>query len=51
VVFPARLGAGLFYAVKPVRVRPALRRPVMMSEHFTWILVPVTAAIVLTPPH
>ena len=24
---------------------------VMMSEHFAWILVPVTAAIVLTRPH
>ena len=87
-VLPARLGAGLFYAVNPfvfdrfyagqlgvllgyallpfavTALLDAAREPhrvaraacwagatVMMSEHFAWILVPVTAAIVLTRPH
>jgi hypothetical protein len=87
-VFPARLGAGLFYAVNPfvfdrlyagqlgvllgyallpfavAALLDAAQEPhrvgraacwagatVMMSEHFAWILVPVTAAIVLTRPH
>jgi hypothetical protein len=87
-VFPARLGAGLFYAVNPfvfdrlyagqlgvllgyallpfavAAFLDAAQEPhrvgraacwagaaVMMSEHFAWILVPVTAAIVLTRPH
>ena len=84
-VLPARLGAGLFYAVNPfvfdrlyagqlgvllgyallpfavTALLDAAQEPhrvgraacwagatVMMSEHFAWILVPVTAAIVLT---
>lgn len=84
---PARLGAGLFYAVNPfvfdrlyagqlglllgyallpfavtalVDAAHELHRAsraafwtgamVMMSEHFAWILVPVTAAIVVTRP-
>jgi hypothetical protein len=84
-VLPARLGAGLFYAVNPfvfdrlyagqlgvllgyallpfavAALLDAAQEPhrvgraacwagatVMMSEHFAWILVPVTAAIVLT---
>ena len=84
-VLPARLGAGLFYAVNPfvfdrlyagqlgvllgyallpfavTALLDAAREPhrvgraacwagatVMMSVHFAWILVPVTAAIVLT---
>ena len=87
-VLPARLGAGLFYAVNPfvfdrlyagqlgvllgyalmpfavTALLDAAQEPhrvgraacwagatVMMSEHFTWILVPVTAAIALTRPH
>ena len=87
-VLPARLGAGLFYAVNPfvfdrlyagqlgvllgyallpfavAALLDAAQEPhrvgraacwagatVMMSEHFAWILVPVTAAIVLTRPH
>jgi hypothetical protein len=86
-VLPARLGAGLFYAVNPfvfdrlyagqvglllgyavlpfavTALLDAAREPhrvgraacwaaaaVMMSEHFAWILVPVTAAIILTRP-
>ena len=86
-VLPARLGAGLFYAVNPfvfdrlyagqlglllgyallpfavTALLDAAQEPhrvgraacwagatVMMSEHFAWILVPVTAAIVLTRP-
>ncbi len=86
-VLPARLGAGLFYAVNPfvfdrlyagqlglllgyavlpftvTALLDAAREPhrvgraacwaaatVMMSVHFAWILVPVTAAIVLTRP-
>ena len=86
-VLPARLGAGLFYAVNPFvfdrlyagqlglllgyAVLPfavtalvdAAQEPhrmgraacwaaatVMMSEHFAWILMPVTAAIALTRP-
>jgi hypothetical protein len=85
---PARLGAGLFYAVNPfvldrlyagqlgvllgyallpfavAALLDAAQEPhrvgraacwagatVMMSEHFGWILVPVTAAIVLTRSH
>src|SRR6266567_106082 len=84
---PARLGAGLFYAVNPfvfdrlyvgqlgvllgyallpfavTALLDAAQEPhrvgraacwagaaVMMSEHFAWILVPVTAAILLTRP-
>jgi hypothetical protein len=84
---PARLGAGLLYAVNPFvfdrlyagqlgvllgyallpfavdALLEAAQRPhrvaraagwsaaaVMMSEHFAWILVPVTAAIALTRP-
>jgi hypothetical protein len=87
-VLPARLGAGLFYAVNPFvfdrlyagqlglllgyallpfavgalldaaecphRVARAAgwsAATVMMSEHFAWILVPVTAGILLTRPH
>jgi hypothetical protein len=87
-VLPARLGAGLFYAVNPLvfdrlyagqlgvllgyallpfavdALLNAAERPhgvaraaswsaaaVMMSEHFAWILVPVTAGILLTRPH
>ncbi|HEY6789651.1 MAG TPA: hypothetical protein VI365_20315 [Trebonia sp.] len=87
-VLPARLGAGLFYAVNPfvfdrlyagqlgvllgyallpfavTALLDAAQEPhrvgraacwagatVMMSEHFAWILVPVTAAIVLTRTH
>ena len=87
-VLPARLGAGLFYAVNPfvfdrlyagqlgvllgyallpfavTALLDAAQEPhrvgraacwagatVMMSEHFAWILVPVTAAIALTRPH
>jgi hypothetical protein len=87
-VLPARLGAGLFYAVNPfvfdrlyvgqlgvllgyallpfavAALLDAAQEPhrvgraacwagatVMMSEHFAWILVPVTAAIVLTRLH
>jgi hypothetical protein len=87
-VLPARLGAGLFYAVNPfvfdrlyagqlgillgyallpfavAALLDAAQEPhrvgraacwagatVMMSEHFVWILVPVTAAIALTRPH
>jgi hypothetical protein len=86
-VLPARLGAGLFYAVNPfvfdrlyagqlglllgyallpfavTALLDAAQEPrrmaraacwvaatVMMSVHFLWILVPVTAAIVLTRP-
>ena len=86
-VLPARLGAGLFYAVNPFvfdrlyagqlgvllgyallpfalsALLDAAQEPhrvgraacwagatVMMSVHFAWILVPVTAAIVLTRP-
>jgi hypothetical protein len=85
---PARLGAGLFYAVNPfvfdrlyagqlgvllgyallpfavTALLDAAQEPhrvgraalwagatVMMSEHFAWILVPVTVAIVVTRPH
>jgi hypothetical protein len=85
---PARLGAGLFYAVNPfvfdrlyagqlgvllgyallpfavTALLDAAAEPhrtaraacwagatVMMSPHFAWILVPVTAAIALTRPH
>lgn len=84
-VLPARLGAGLFYAVNPfvfdrlyagqlglllgyaalpfavTALTDAAREPlrvgraacwtaatVVMSVHFAWILVPVTAAIILT---
>ncbi len=87
-VLPARLGAGLFYAVNPfvfdrlyagqlgvllgyallpfavTALLDAAQEPhrvggaacwagatVMMSEHFAWILVPVTAAVALTRPH
>jgi hypothetical protein len=87
-VLPARLGAGLFYAVNPfvfdrlyagqlgvllgyallpfavTALLDAAAEPhrigraacwaaatVMMSEHFAWILVPVTAAIAVTRPH
>jgi hypothetical protein len=87
-VFPARLGAALFYAVNPfvfdrlyagqlgvllgyallpfaaAALIDAAQEPhrvgcaacwagtaVIMSEHFAWILVPVTAAIFLTRPH
>ena len=87
-VLPARLGAGLFYAVNPfvfdrlyvgqlgvllgyallpfavAALIDAAQEPhrmgraafwagatVMMSEHFAWILVPVTAAILLTRSH
>ena len=87
-VLPARLGAGLFYAVNPfvfdrlyagqlglllgyallpfavAALMDAAQEPhrvgraacwagatAMMSEHFAWILVPVTAAIFLTRPH
>ena len=87
-VLPARLGAGLFYAVNPfvfdrlyagqlglllgyallpfavTAVLDAVQEShrvgraacwagatVVMSEHFAWILIPVTAAIVLTRPH
>jgi hypothetical protein len=87
-VLPARLGAGLFYAVNPfvfdrlyagqlgvllgyallpfavAALIDAAQEPhrvgraacwvgalVIMSEHFAWILVPVTAAIALTRPH
>jgi hypothetical protein len=87
-VLPARLGAGLFYAVNPLvfdrlyagqlglllgyaslpfavtALMDAAQEPhrvgraacwvgatVMMSEHFAWILLPVTATIVLTRPH
>ena len=87
-VLPARLGAGLFYAVNPfvfdrlyagqlgvllgyallpfavTALLDAAQEPhrvgraalwagatVMMSEHFAWILVPVTVAIALTRPH
>ncbi len=87
-VLPARLGAGLFYAMNPfvfdrlyagqlgvllgyallpfavAALIDAAQEPhrvgraacwvgamVMMSEHFAWILVPVTAAIFLTRPH
>ena len=87
-VLPARLAAGLFYAVNPFvfdrlyagqlgvllgyallpfavdALLDASQRPhrvaraagwsaatVMMSEHFAWILVPVTAAILVTQPH
>jgi len=87
-VLPARLGAGLFYAVNPfvfdrlyagqlgvllgyallpfavAALLDAAQEPhrvgraacwagaaVLMSEHFAWILVPVTAAIFLTRPH
>ena len=87
-VLPARLGAGLFYAVNPfvfdrlyagqlgvllgyamlpfavAALIDAAQEPhrvgraacwagatVMMSEHFAWILVPVTAAIILTRAH
>jgi hypothetical protein len=87
-VLPARLGAGLFYAVNPfvfdrlyagqlgvllgyavlpfavTALLDAAQEPhrvgraacwagatVMMSEHFAWILVPVTAAIALTRAH
>ncbi len=87
-MLPARLAAGLFYAVNPFvfdrlyagqlglllgyallpfavsalldaaqeshRVGRAAcwaGATVMMSEHFAWILVPVTGAIVLTQPH
>ena len=86
-VLPARLGAGLFYAVNPfvfdrlyagqlglllgyallpfavAALVDAAQEPhrvgraacwagatVMMSEHFAWILVPVTAGIFLTRP-
>jgi hypothetical protein len=86
-VLPARLGAGLFYAVNPfvfdrlyagqlgllfgyallpfavTALLDAAQEPrhvgraacwaaavVMMSVHFAWILVPVTAAIILTRP-
>ena len=85
---PARLAAGLFYAVNPFvfdrlytgqlglllgyallpvavgALLDATERPhgvaraagwsaaaVTMSEHFAWILVPVTAGILLTRPH
>ena len=88
VVLPARLGAGLLYAVNPFvfdrlyvgqlgvllgyallpfavdALLAAAERPrrlaraagwsaaaVMMSEHFAWILVPVTVAIAVTRPH
>ena len=88
VVLPARLGAGLLYAVNPFvfdrlyvgqlgvllgyallpfavdALLAAAERPrrlaraagwsaaaVMMSEHFAWILVPVTAGILLTRAH
>jgi hypothetical protein len=88
VALPARLGAGLFYAVNPFvfdrlyagqlgvllgyallpfavdALLDASQRPhrvaraagwsaaaVMTSEHFAWILVPVTAGILLTRPH
>ena len=87
-VLPARLGAGLFYAVNPfvfdrlyagqlgvllgyallpfavAALLDAAQEPhrvgraacwagatVMMSEHYAWILLPATAAIVLTRPH
>ena len=87
-VLPARLGAGLFYAVNPfvfdrlyagqlgvllgyallpfavAALLDAAQEPhhvgraacwagatVLMSEHFAWILVPVTAAIFLTRQH
>jgi len=87
-VLPARLAAGLLYAVNPFvfdrlyagqlgvllgyallpfavdALLDAAERPhrvaravgwsaatVMMSEHFAWILVPVTAGILLTRPH
>jgi hypothetical protein len=87
-VLPARLGAGLFYAVNPfvfdrlyagqlgvllgyalvpfavAALLDAAREThhvgraacwagatVLMSEHFAWILVPVTAAIFLTRQH
>ena len=86
-VLPARLGAGLLYAVNPfvfdrlyagqlglllgyallpfavTALLDGAREPhrvgraacwaaatVMMSEHFAWILVPVTVAIALTRP-
>ena len=87
-VLPARLGAGLLYAVNPfvfdrlyagqlgvllgyallpfavdallnaaqcphhvARAAGWSASTVMMSEHFAWILVPVTAGILLTRPH
>lgn len=87
-VLPARLGAGLFYAVNPfvfdrlyagqlgvllgyaavpfavTALLDAAREPhrvgraacwagatVMMSVHFAWILLPLTAAIIATRPH
>ncbi|MCW2930938.1 MAG: hypothetical protein JWM19_1900 [Actinomycetia bacterium] len=66
-LYAGQLGVLLGYALLPFAVTALLdaaQEPhrvgraacwagatVMMSEHFAWILVPVTAAIVLTRPH
>jgi hypothetical protein len=53
-LLPFAVAALLDAAQEPHRVGRAAcwaGATVMMSEHFAWILVPVTAAIILTRPH
>ena len=53
-LLPFAVAALLDAAQEPHRVGRAAcwaAATVMMSEHFAWILVPVTAAVVLTRPH